>query len=224
MSARGWGSSQAPPTGSCLALQDAASPPQARVGTGLLRRPPLPLWSLRLVLGLLSARRGWKRTRGSWAQHPHLTVCGCVPPPPTRLDPSAPSAQRLGPLPWVPLLEPRWTAGTTGGWWSPPLLTWPRSRGARCWLVWAASCLTQASCPHGCVGAPARGEGGRGRGGAGRGWEQGSTGSIFLTAIVQANGNGVILSYCCQRDVRLLLLWECGWGRVRVCVSCFLLV
>lgn len=31
-------------------------------------------------------------------------------------------------------------------WWSTPLPTWPRSRGARCQLVWTAPCLTQASC------------------------------------------------------------------------------
>lgn len=111
-SARGWGSSRALPAGSCLALQDAASPPQARVGTGLLRRPPLPLWPLRLVLGLLGARRGRRRTLGSRARRPRLAVRGCVLPSPTWLDPSAPAAGRLGRLPWVPLLEPRWTAGT----------------------------------------------------------------------------------------------------------------
>lgn len=66
-SARGWGSSRALPAGSCLALQDAASPPQAGVGTGLLRRPPLPPWPLRLVLGLLGARRG---RGGPWARGP----------------------------------------------------------------------------------------------------------------------------------------------------------
>lgn len=60
--------------------------------------------------------------------------------------------------------------------------------------------------------------------GLGKGWSWegvgagSSTGDIFVTAIVRANGNGMILSYCCQRDVSLLLLWECGWGLVWFCV------
>lgn len=53
-----------------------------------------------------------RRTLGSRARRPRPAVRGCVLPPPTWLDPSAPAAGRLGRLPWVPLLEPRCTAGT----------------------------------------------------------------------------------------------------------------
>lgn len=81
------------------------------------------------------------------------------------------------------------------------------------------SCQRIVGLPQGqCQGVCQQGRG------LGKGWSWegvgagSSTGDIFVTAIVRANGNGTIFSYCCQRDVSLLLLWECGWGLIWVCV------
>lgn len=40
----------------------------------------------------------------------------------------------------------------------------------------------------------------------------GSTGSIFVTTVAGVNGNGVILSYCCQRDVKFIVALGVGEG------------
>lgn len=47
-------------------------------------------------------------------------------------------------------------------------------------------------------------------GGSGKGW--GSTGSIFVTAVVRANGYGTLLSYCCQRDVKFIVAFRVWAG------------
>lgn len=56
-------------------------------------------------------------------------------------------------------------------------------------------------------------------GGSGKGW--GSTGSIFVTAVVRANGYGTLLSYCCQRDVKFIVAFG-GVGGDLFWVFCLL--
>lgn len=131
-SARGWGGSHALPTGSRVALQNAVSLPRAREWA---QSSPCPLGSFRLVLGLLSARRG---PQAQGPHHPYLKVCGCISLTDSARPRSFPSPWGLGRL----LPGSRCGQGGQHERWGAFRLhprRKPHSRGACCWLVWAAS-------------------------------------------------------------------------------------
>lgn len=88
---------------------------------------------------------------------------------------------------------------------------------AECCPAWP-SCQDGGCRPHG------QSQGSCPQGGVGLGGWAGQHRAYFCNCCGRSKWKWTIPSYCCQRDVSLLLLWECGWARVWVCVFCFFLV